>query len=437
MSCTDTDTDTDTDFSSEPSDDGKKIGLIHVDKDSKFWIYCVNSRQWPILKKHLATSEEQYLPTFRYERVMPDDIIIVFSRGLGFTCAMTVEEKLDPYHNAPNCVKIFSDAAIGRYNTKLASIDFFIKPIKIEDIFHYFGPKPKYKTKTTFSRKYCNSEFVFKILEDELGRSLLDGVESVSRIDKDEWLTKQKEEEDKEEEQEEIKETKKKKFRKTCFKAIRKGNTNCYSTHSCQSKGLDSACEDLTCSESSENSNQSGSTRSSVLSEEYDIVSRGDDDSSEDSSEKDNENRKCIGIEEDNENNEEKVTPMVPILFDPCDEFRWYEECKDDADFIQEFKAHYCRCGECEENNNNARSLGPYLDNSEIVIDMACMDDPGFREVLDAYMTGAEKITEEDTKNNIVQLNIIQEPNHYYDDTILVEWGIKCSKFIKAEIEDE
>jgi hypothetical protein len=388
-----------------------KIGFIKFTNTSKFWIYVINSKQWEYLKNHLSREENIYIPTFKYERIMPYDVIIIYVKTLGFICTTVTAQKAVPYEELK--IRIFDDLAIGKFNVELRDINFFIKPIPINDVFHYFGPKPKYRTKLSFIRKFCDGEFIYHALDNELGKQLLEGVETVSRIDKNIWLREISDTIEK-------KEKTKKKFNKSYYKAKRKVNTNQYSTIPI-----------------SDSENISESSHNSVLSQEFDIISPqsidqfGSNDSNHSNHSNDSNDSECISIEGIND---DIVTSMIPILFDPCDEFRWYDECLNEEDFIEEFKSHYQRCNECEINNNNNQSLTPFINCSEITFDIACIDgDEGFENILNAYLLAEEKVLD-DCTSNFIRLYVIQEPDHHYDNTILIEWGVKMSSFTKAEI---
>ena len=379
-----------------------KIGFIRFKSSSKFWLYVINPKQWENLNNHFSRDDKIYIPTFKYERIMPYDVIIIYVKILGFMCTAVSEQKAIPCEQLK--VRIFDDISIGKFNIEIRDIHFFIKPISVSDIFHYISKSsPKCKTKLSFMRKFCAGEFIYNGLDNELGKKLLEGVETVSRINNNIWL-KQKHETILD------KDKRKKKFNKSYYKAKRKINTNQFS---------------------------------SVLQEEFEIYSDNSDNSnnydnsanSENSENSENSDpSECISIED---NTKKKLTPMIPILFDPCDEFRWHDECINDDDFIEEFKSHYQRCNECEINNNNNQSLGPFINCSEITFDIACIiGDDGFIEILNAYSLASEKILDEDSKNNFIRLYVIQDPDYHYDNTILIEWAVKASTFTKVEIID-
>jgi hypothetical protein len=392
--------------------DKYKLGFISFSKKSKFWIYTINNVQWNILKKHLSFSEKTYLPTFKYEQISKNDVIIIYVKSYGFTCTSISEKIISKYDiNSNEIPYIFEDKSIGKFNIELKVINFFIKPIIISNVYHYFSEHKEYKSKGSFIRKYCDGEFLYKLIEFDFGKLILEGLESISRIEKNQWLKDEEEKEINKQQQKKKKNEKIEKKEKICLKAIRKNNTNQYST----------------CNIS----------ESSTLSDEFDIISFNNNCNCDCDCDCDCDNEcqsnpsESIGIEDINQDN---IIPMIPILFDPCDEFRWYEECSNDNDFIEEFKAHYQRCNECEINDNNNHSLIPYLNRSNITFEIACFEDEGFDIIFKAYQISSEKIIEEDITKNLIRLYIIQEQDNIYNNSILIEWGVKMSTFTKAEI---
>jgi hypothetical protein len=421
-----------------------KLNFITFTNKSNIWLYIIGINHWDILKKHLSFSENTYLPSFKYEKIMNNDIVIIYVKSMGFTCITKILKQLIPHYelqnnqNNQNTPNIFEDKSICKFYTELKDIYFFIKPIAVSQIVAHTDEKI-FQQGGAFGKKYCGGEFIYKFVEFKLGVVIIKCLDTITKIDKNIVFSKEKENERKNERKNKDIHNKKENLKKICLKVIKKNNTNQYSTAS--EKLYDNFEISFSESYDSNKNNESESNESNI-------------------SNTSNESSEYIGIEDIPQKN---IIPMIPILFDPCDEFRWYEECINDNDFIEEFKAHYKRCGECEINDNNLRCIIPYFECSNISINIASSDDDAFNKIFNAYQTGKEKIilddddddnnnsnsnsnsddNDNDSNNNhshnndsdnIIRLYIINEEDHLYNNTIIIEWGVNMSVFTKAEI---
>jgi len=365
----------------------ESIGDVKVNNNTQYWIYLINEKSWEKLLTYVEETEIPYIMSFKNSNVLEGDIIYVYvtkSTHNGFAAIIQAHKDLRPNKK----IKIFKDDVANQYCVKIKVFTLLQKTFSLGNVSRYFQEDPAFKSAGSFRSKYLRGDLMFVKIPSSIGNKMVIGLYELSDNYEDSSI---QEESEKKQIEQDKKEKKKKK--KVCV--VRKHSDT---SDECSAK-------------------------------DFDII-ENDSDSCCDSTE-------FVSFEK-NESDSEKcqlATPMIPILFDPCNNFRWYNECKGDKDFIKEFKKHYTKCEECQCTNNNDKDINAYLDKCDIEFEIACDGDSEFNKLFSAYEY-AQGYNIDKKDDNFIQLFLIDKKSHSYDRTIVIEWGIKISKYTKAHVKN-
>lgn len=360
------------------------IGDVKVSDNTQYWTYIINEKSWKKLLNYVEENVTPYIMSFKNANVLKGDIICVYvtqSSHNGYVAIIQAHKDLKPNKK----IKIFKDEIANNFCVKIRVFTLLQKTFNLSTISVYFEGDPNFKSMGAFRSKYIKGDLMFTNIPNSIGKNMIKGLYELS--DECEQTSIQEEEEKKIE-----KDKKKKKNKKTDIYVIKKHKNV---SHQPESNYEYSA-------------------------EDFDII-ENDSESYADLDE-------CVSFEKP-----DTITPMVPILFDPCENFRWYNECNGNKDFIKEFKKHYIRCKDCKCTNNNDKDINTYIDNCDIKFEIACDGDSEFENLLNAYGTSKEYNIDKN-RNNFIQLHIIDNKSHSYNRAIIIEWGVNIVKYTKARL---
>lgn len=383
--------------------DEESIGEVTVSDDTRYWVYTINNKSWTTLTEYFETADEFYIPTFKEANVKENDIIIVYLKGNGTNNGyVAIIKTLNPLCENKN-IKIFKDNTANKYCVELDTLSILQRPFKLKEITSYLLGDKNFKSVASYRSKYMSGDLLFLQLPKTLGKSLITGLYSLSDDFEEKSIQKQEEKIKKEEEKRRKKEDEKKpKNKHKVSIRVKKKESN-----------------DL--------------TKSNVQLKDFEIVE--DEYSEYESSGSEDE---FVSFEQDAFEEDLSLTPMIPIMFNPCKNFKWYNECSNDNDFLNEFKKHCKKCAKCEFNNNGDKGLEGFIDNAKLEHEVAFIEDTGFEDVMNAYQSATEfMLPESNTTKHVIRLYLIDEEDHLYYRCILIEWGIRSSTFIKAKVKSK
>lgn len=378
------------------------MDAIRVNSDTNFWYYIIEKKSWTTLEDHFQSdSDEIFIPSFKNNPIQKGDVVCIYIAKEGFVCAVQVDKQ--PLSSKKRIISIFRDSSVGQYNVAINKIGFTHGLIPATDVYRHLQDVTSCKSSRSYIMRFLRGDFVFISVEKDMGKTTLDALIELSDIRHDEELV------------EKVLEMKEQEAllasripaNDNPIKIVRLCNTNSFNV-----KG-------------------DGSMDSSILDVELDMEISSNSTNSNSSDFDD----AFISIEDSDQEAENKVSSMVPIIFIPCKNYRKLNECNNDVDYEYEFKKHYTKCHICEINNNGTKDLTSFLNKSDIICEKADMEDTGFEELLNSYYSHKEYIIPGgyETKNTIT-LHHIDDGIHDYDGCILIEWCIKKSVFTKAKL---
>ena len=381
--------------------DEESIGEVTISDETRYWIYTINSKSWATLTEYFETSGELYIPTFREANINKGDVIIVYLKGDGLNNGyIAITQTLNELCSDKN-IKIFKDSTVNKYCVELNTLSLLQKPFKLKEVTLYLSDDKNFKSLASYRSKYTAGDLIFLQLPSTLGKKLLIGLYELSDNFEELSIKKQEEKKSKEEEKKKIEEEKSK---------------NKYAVN-VRVKQRDR--KDL--------------TKFKIKAKDFEIVDN--DDSGYESSGSDDE---FVSFEKDESDSDGSIiglTPMVPIMFDPCKNFRWLDECLNDEDFLEEFKKHCRKCRKCKITNNGDKGLEGFIDTAILEYEVAYIEDTGFEDIMNAYYTATNfTLSNSNAKKNFIRLYLIEDDDHIYCRCILIEWGIKSAKFTKAKL---
>ena len=381
--------------------DEESIGEVTISDNTRYWIYTINSKSWTTLTEYFETVDELYIPTFREANINKGDVVIVYLKGDGTNNGyIAITQTLNKLGSNKN-IKIFKDSTVNKYCVELDTLSLLQKPFKLKEITSYLLGDKNFKSIASFRSKYTTGDVMFLEFPASLGKKLVAGLYELSDNFEELSIKKQEEKQLKIEEKKKAEEDKLKNKYAATVRVKRRERP------------------DL--------------TKSKIKAKDFEIVENSD--SGYESSGSDDEFVSLEREEEDSNDSIVGLTPMVPIMFDPCKNFRWLDECLNDDDFLEEFRKHCKRCRKCQITNNGDKGLEGFIDTAKLEYEVAYVEDTGFEDMMNAYHTAENfMLPDSSTKINFIRLYLIEEDDHMYCRCILIEWGIKSTKFTKAKI---
>jgi len=364
------------------------IGDITINNNTQYWTYIINCKSWEKMLKYIQETEAPYIMSFKKSDVLEGDVICVYTKGTSTGFIAIIQAHKNIVENKDKKIKIFRDNVANKFCVKIRVFTLLQKVFTLKNVGVYFAEDPYFKSIGSFRSKYIKGDLMFIKMPGSIGKNMVKGLYELSDNYEE---TSIKEENEKKEKKEHEKKEKKNNKKNTVVCVIKKNNDDV-------SDDYEYSAEDFDIIENTSDS-------------EYDLV-------------------ECVSFEKN-----DAVEPMIPVLFDPCDSFRWYDECNGNKDFIKEFKKHYVKCKECECTNNNNKDINICLNKCVIEFEIACGGDDEFEKLFNAYHCASEYNIYE-YNEDFIKLHIIDNKSHDYNRSIVIEWGIKSVKFTKAHVKE-
>ena len=364
------------------------IGDIAVNRNTQYWTYIINNKSWDKMLNYIQDTEAPYIMSFKKADVLEGDVICVYTKGIactGFIAIIQAHKNIT--ENKDKKIKIFKDNIANKFCVKIRVFTLLQKAFTLKNVSVYFEEDPYYTSIGSFRSKYIKGDLMFIKIPGSIGKNMVKGLYELSDNYEETSIREESEKKDKKENEKQKQKNNKK---KEVVCVVKKNNN--------VSEDYEYSAEDFDIIENTSDS-------------EYDLV-------------------ECVSFEKN-----DAVTPMIPILFDPCGSFRWPDECNDNKDFIKEFKKHYTKCKECECTNNNSKDIHVCLIKCVIEFEMACGGDEEFEKLFNAYHCASEYNTYE-YNDDFIKLYIVDNICHDYNKSIIIEWGIKSGKFTKAHVKE-
>jgi hypothetical protein len=373
------------DFFIQNNIDMEQIGDITVTPDTQYWTYIINGKSWEKLLEYIQETDAPYIMSFKKADIVKGDIICVYVTKSKNSCVgyiAIIQAHKNITENKDKKIKIFKDDVANKFCVKIRVFTLLQKVFGMNTISGYLTGDPYFKSVNGFRSKYIKGDLMFVKMPVSIGKKIVTGLYKLSDNYEE---TSIKEEQEKTEKKQ--KQGKKDEKKKTIVYVVKKNNN--------------------------------------ISSDDYSV---DDFDIVENTSDTDCDLLECVSLEKN-----DTVAPMIPILFDPCDNFRWHDECNNDKDFIREFKKHYVKCKDCKRTNNNEKDIDIDSYNCDIEFEIACGNE--FQKLLSAYDSGQEyNIGEYDC--DFIKLYLIDNKSHYYNRSIVIDWGIKIVEYTKAHVKE-